>query len=98
MFVKYAQGFIALPGGMGTLDELFESLTLVQTQKTGRFPIVLVGIDYWSGLFEWLKEKVLEAGNINDTDFELYRLVDTPEEAVGHIKAFYDKYRVKQNF
>ena len=98
MFVKYAQGFIALPGGMGTLDELFESLTLVQTQKTGRFPIVLVGIDYWSGLFEWLKEKVLAAGNINDTDFELYRLVDTPEEAVGHIKAFYDKYRVKQNF
>ena len=98
MFVKYAQGFIALPGGMGTLDELFESLTLVQTQKTGRFPIVLVGIDYWSGLFEWLKERVLEAGNINDTDFELYRLVDTPEEAVGHIKAFYDKYRVKQNF
>ena len=98
MFVKYAQGFIALPGGMGTLDELFEALTLVQTKKTGRFPIVLVGKEYWSGLFEWMKEKVCTEGNIDESDFELYRLVDTPEEAVGHIKAFYDKYMVKQNF
>lgn len=98
MFVKYAQGFIALPGGMGTLDELFESLTLVQTQKTGRFPIILVGKAYWSGLFEWIREHVLAAGYIHEDDFELYRLVETPEEAVGHIKAFYDKYRVKQNF
>ncbi|MBA5629036.1 LOG family protein [Moheibacter lacus] len=98
MFVKYAQGFIVLPGGMGTLDELFEALTLVQTQKTGRFPIVLVGTKFWSGLIDWLKETVMAAGNISEKDFELYRLVDTPEEAVGHIKAFYDKYMVKQNF
>lgn len=98
MFVKYAQGFIVLPGGMGTLDELFEALTLIQTHKTGRFPIVLVGISFWSGLIEWLKETVLKEGNISDHDFELYRLVDTPDEAVGHIKAFYDKYMVKQNF
>lgn len=98
MFVKYAQGFIVLPGGMGTLDEFFEALTLIQTQKTGRFPIVLVGTSFWSGLIDWLKETVLEAGNISEKDFELYRLVDTPEEAVGHIKAFYDKYMVKQNF
>ncbi len=98
MFVKYAQGFIVLPGGMGTLDELFEALTLVQTQKTGRFPIVLVGTKFWSGLIDWLKDTVLAAGNISEKDFELYRLVDTPEEAVGHIKAFYDKYMVKQNF
>lgn len=98
MFVKYAQGFIALPGGMGTLDELFEALTLVQTKKTGRFPIVLVGKEYWTGLFEWMKERVRAEGNIDESDFELYRLVDTPEEAVGHIKAFYDKYMVKQNF
>lgn len=98
MFVKYAQGFIVLPGGMGTLDELFEALTLVQTHKTGRFPIVLVGTKFWSGLIDWLKETVLSAGNISEKDFELYRLVDTPEEAVGHIKAFYDKYMVKQNF
>ncbi len=98
MFVKYAQGFIVLPGGMGTLDELFEALTLVQTHKTGRFPIVLVGTKFWSGLIDWLRETVLAAGNISEKDFELYRLVDTPEEAVGHIKAFYDKYMVKQNF
>lgn len=98
MFVKYAQGFIVLPGGLGTMDELFEALTLVQTHKTGRFPIVLVGVKYWSGLIDWLKETVLAEGNISEKDFELYRLVDTPEEAVGHIKAFYDKYMVKQNF
>lgn len=98
MFVKYAQGFIVLPGGMGTLDELFEALTLIQTQKTGRFPIVLVGVSFWSGLIDWLKETVLKQGNISEKDFDLYRLVDTPDEAVGHIKAFYDKYMVKQNF
>src|SRR5690554_3054749 len=98
MFVKYAQGFIVLPGGLGTLDELFEALTLIQTNKIGRFPIVLVGTKFWSGLIDWLRETVLAAGNINEKDFELYRLVDTPEEAVGHIKAFYDKYMVKQNF
>jgi len=98
MFVKYAQGFIVLPGGLGTLDELFEALTLIQTNKTGRFPIVLVGTKFWSGLIDWLKETVMAAGNISEKDFELYRLVDTPEEAVGHIKAFYDKYMVKQNF
>lgn len=98
MFVKYSQGFIVLPGGLGTLDELFEALTLIQTQKTGRFPIVLVGKDYWSGLLDWLKESTLKEGYINEKDFDLYRVVDTPEEAVGHIKAFYDKYMVKQNF
>lgn len=98
MFVKYAQGFIALPGGLGTLDEVFEALTLVQTKKTGRFPIVLVGSEYWSGVIDWLKEQVLGLGYISEEDFDLYRLVDTPEEAVGHIKAFYDKYMVKQNF
>lgn len=98
MFVKYAQGFIVLPGGLGTLDELFEALTLIQTKKIKRFPIVLVGKTYWSGLLEWMKKTLMEEGNINEEDFDLYRLVDTPEEAVGHIKAFYDKYVVKQNF
>lgn len=98
MFVKYAQGFIVLPGGMGTMDELFEALTLIQTQKTGRFPIVLVGTAFWSGLIDWMKETVLKEGNISEHDFDLYRLVDTADEAVGHIKAFYDKYMVKQNF
>lgn len=98
MFVKYAQGFIGLPGGLGTLDEIFEALTLIQTNKTGRFPIVLVGNQYWSGVINWLKEEVLTAGYISEEDFDLYRLVDTAEDAVGHIKAFYDKYMVKQNF
>lgn len=98
MFVKYAQGFIVLPGGLGTLDELFEALTLIQTQKIGRFPIVLVGKEYWSGLLDWMKSTIAAAGNMSEKDFDLYRIVDTPEEAVGHIKAFYDKYVVKQNF
>jgi len=98
MFVKYAQGFIVLPGGLGTLDELFEALTLIQTNKIGRFPIVLVGTKYWSGLIDWMKQTLIPAGNISEKDFELYRLVDTAEEAVGHIKAFYDKYTVRQNF
>lgn len=98
MFVKYAQGFIVLPGGLGTLDELFEALTLIQTNKIGRFPIVLVGTNYWSGLIDWMKQTLIPAGNISEKDFELYRLVDTAEEAVGHIKAFYDKYMVRQNF
>lgn len=98
MFVKYAQGFIVLPGGLGTLDELFEALTLIQTNKIGRFPIVLVGTKYWSGLIDWMKQTLIPAGNVSEKDFELYRLVDTAEEAVGHIKAFYDKYMVRQNF
>lgn len=98
MLVKYAQGFIALPGGFGTLDELFEALTLIQTDKIGRFPIVLVGTEYWGGLIEWIKQTLLKEGKINEEDLKLFRLVDTAEEAVGHIKAFYDKYAVKQNF
>lgn len=98
MLVKYAQGFIVLPGGFGTLDELFEALTLIQTDKIGRFPIVLVGKDYWGGLIDWLTKALLAEGKISEKDLKLFRLADTAEEAVGHIKAFYDKYAVKQNF
>lgn len=98
LLVKYAQGFIVLPGGFGTLDELFEALTLIQTDKIGRFPIVLVGKDYWGGLVDWFEKTLLNEGKISDVDLKLFRLVDTSEEAVGHIKAFYDKYAVKQNF
>ena len=98
MLVKYAQGFIVLPGGFGTLDELFEALTLIQTDKIGRFPIVLVGSDYWSGLIDWFKKVLVEEGKISEDDLWLFRIVDSAEEAVGHIKAFYDKYAVKQNF
>ncbi|MDR1876800.1 MAG: TIGR00730 family Rossman fold protein [Flavobacteriaceae bacterium] len=98
MFLKYSQGFIVMPGGFGTLDELFEALTLIQTKKTGRFPIILVGINYWSGLLDWLRNSMLQEGYIKEEDFNLFRLVDTADEAVGHIHAFYDKYSIKQNF
>ena len=82
MFMKYAQGFIVLPGGFGTLDELFEALTLVQTLKVGRFPIILVGKDYWSGLVEWIKRTVLdEEKNVNPEDMFLFKIVNTADEA-----------------
>lgn len=99
MFMKYSQGFIVLPGGFGTLDELFEAITLIQTTKVGRFPIVLVGKKYWSGLLDWVKTTMLEEeNNISAEDLNLFRLVDTPEEAVEHINNFYAKYRLKPNF
>lgn len=81
-FVKYSQGFVVLPGGFGTFDELFESLTLVQTHKVTEFPIVLVGTDYWQGLLDWLRAAVVTRGNINEVDLELIRLVDDADEAV----------------
>jgi uncharacterized protein (TIGR00730 family) len=83
MFVKYAQGFIVLPGGFGTFDELFEALTLVQTQKVTSFPIVLVGTSYWSGLVDWITATVLEAGNVSEPDMAMFRLTDSVEEAVA---------------
>ncbi len=99
MFMKYSQGFIVLPGGFGTLDELFEAITLIQTKKVGRFPIVLVGKKYWGGLLKWIEEVMLtEENNIHAEDLNLFRLVDTPEEAVQHINNFYAKYRLKPNF
>jgi uncharacterized protein (TIGR00730 family) len=87
MFVKYAQGFIVLPGGFGTLDELFEAVTLVQTQKVTSFPIVLMGRDYWGGLFDWLRETALEAGTINPRDIELLHVTDDVDEAVRIVVA-----------
>lgn len=98
MFVKYAQGFIVLPGGFGTLDELFEAITLVQTQKVGRFPIVLVGRSFWSGLMEWIKTTLLEEKNISPKDIELFSIVDTSEEAVKVIDDFYGQFMLKPNF
>lgn len=98
MFMKYSQGFIVLPGGFGTMDEMFEAITLIQTGKIARFPIVLVGSEYWSGLMDWVKTHMLEAKNISDEDLNLYRIVDTAEEAVEHIFRFYDKYVLKPNF
>ncbi len=99
MFVKYAQGFVVMPGGFGTLDELFEALTLIQTKKIGRFPIVLVGRTYWSGLMDWIKSTMLEAeNNINPEDLKLFSIVDTAEDAVHVIDEFYAKYLLKPNF
>ena len=99
MFVKYAQGFIVLPGGVGTLDELFEAITLIQTQKIGKFPIVLVGSTYWEGLLDWIKETMLGVeGNISPDDLDLFNIVDTPEQAVEIIEEFYKKYTLKPNF
>jgi uncharacterized protein (TIGR00730 family) len=87
MFVKYAQGFIVLPGGFGTLDELFEAVTLVQTQKVTSFPIVLLGRDYWSGLLDWLRRAALEAGTVSPKDIDLLHLTDDVDEAVRLVVA-----------
>lgn len=99
MFVKYSQGFVVLPGGLGTLDELFEALTLIQTQKIGRFPIVLVGRNFWEGLFDWVKSTLLnKEKNIDAEDLDLINIVDTPTEAVQVIDDFYAKYLLAPNF
>lgn len=98
MFVKYSQGFVVMPGGFGTLDELSEALTLIQTQKIARFPIVLVGSEFWAGLLDWFRDTLLKNGMIAEEDLNLYRVVDTADEAVAHIKAFYDKYSINVNF
>jgi uncharacterized protein (TIGR00730 family) len=99
MFMKYAQGFIVLPGGFGTFDELFEALTLIQTEKIGKFPIILAGRKYWDGLMKWIKEVMLEEEkNINIEDLDLFQVVDTAEEAVEQIDKFYSKYLLSPNF
>ncbi|WP_156306762.1 LOG family protein [Sphingobacterium endophyticum] len=98
MFMKYSQGYIVLPGGFGTMDELFEAVTLIQTGKIARFPIVLVGSEYWNGLFDWIKNTMLGNKYISEEDLNLYRMVDTAEEATEHIFRFYDKYLLKPNF
>lgn len=98
-FMKYSQGFIVMPGGFGTMDELFEALTLIQTKKVGRFPIVLVSTAYWGGLFEWIKNVMGdEEGNISPEDIDLVHLVDTTDDAINVITEFYDKYMLKPNF
>lgn len=99
MFVKYSQGFIVLPGGLGTMDELFEALTLIQTEKIGRFPIVLVGKSYWSGLVEWMTKVMLgRENNISPEDMNLFSVVDDAKDAVKVIDDFYNEYNLKPNF
>jgi uncharacterized protein (TIGR00730 family) len=98
MFVKYAQGFIVLPGGFGTLDELFESLTLIQTGKSTRFPVILMGTSYWGGLVDWLTAEVLRKGNISDSDTALFSITDDPVEAVSLVDQFYREHAMTPNF
>ncbi len=99
IFLKYSQGFIGMPGGFGTMDELFEALTLVQTHKIAEFPVVLVGKTYWEGLLAWIKSTMLEQEhNISAKDLDLFKIVDTADEAVKHIVDFYSKYLLKPNF
>ncbi|OIO99552.1 MAG: Rossman fold protein, TIGR00730 family [Bacteroidetes bacterium CG2_30_33_31] len=98
MFMKYSQGYITMPGGFGTMDELFEAITLIQTNKMVNFPIALVGKDYWEGLVDWIKKTLLLSGNIKESDLSIFKIVDSPEEAVAHINNFYTKYHLKPNF
>lgn len=98
MFVKYAQGFVVMPGGVGTLDELFEAYTLIQTKKAIKFPIILVGRSYWSGLTDWIKNTVLVEKNISPEDLDLFTLVDTTEEVMECLNRFYEKDNFVPNF
>ncbi len=99
MFVKYAQGFVVLPGGFGTLDEFFEALTLMQTKKINRRPVVLIGKKYWEGLIEWIKSAMLEQeNNISAGDLDYITLVDTPQEAYDAIEDFYKSHQLSPNF
>lgn len=98
MFVKYSQALVVFPGGFGTLDELFESLTLIQTKKIEKIPIVLFGKEYWAGLLDWINGTMKEWGTISEKDTELFILTDDCEEGVKHICDFYKKKELKPNF
>ncbi len=98
MFTKYSQGYIVMPGGFGTLDELFEAMTLIQTHKMVKFPIVLIGSEYWNGLIAWIKEQLIANNNINPNDLDLFTLVDDAASAVKVIEEYYNKYALKPNF
>ena len=97
MFLKYSQGFVVFPGGLGTLDELFEALTLAQTGHTPKFPIILVGKKYWEGLVDWLQETIAASGRMSQSDFDLFRIVDTAEEARDKIMEYHNKYRNEED-
>jgi uncharacterized protein (TIGR00730 family) len=99
MFVKYSQGFVVMPGGFGTLDELFEAITLIQTKKIGKFPIILVGSEYWKGLIDWIKTVMIgEERNANPEDMNLIKIVDTEDEVLEALDNFYKKYNLSPNF
>lgn len=98
IFVKYSQGFVVVPGGFGTMDELFEALTLIQTKKINHKPVVLVGSEYWKGLMDWIKGTMLENGNISEPDLDLFKIVDTEEEALKYIDDFFKTHALTPNF
>ena len=98
MFVKYSQGFVVMPGGFGTLDELFEAFTLIQTKKIDQFPLILVGRSFWSGLMQWVKNTLLEEGNISPEDLDLVHVVDTEDEVLAILNNFYNKNNFSPNF
>jgi uncharacterized protein (TIGR00730 family) len=99
MFVKYAQGFVVLPGGFGTMDELFEALTLIQTKKINKRPVVLIGAEYWTGLVDWIKSAMLEMeSNVSPNDLDLIKIVDTAQEAYEAIDDFYKSHQLSPNF
>ncbi|GAA4809037.1 TIGR00730 family Rossman fold protein [Litoribaculum gwangyangense] len=99
MFVKYSQGFVVMPGGFGTLDELFEAITLIQTHKIGKFPIILVGTDFWEGLMDWIKKTLLDSfSNISPKDLDLIHLVDTEDEVIAILDSFYKESGLSPNF
>ena len=99
MFVKYSQGFVVMPGGFGTLDELFEAITLIQTKKIGKFPIILVGSEFWAGLIEWVKKIMIDQEKtVSPSDMDLIKIVDTEDEVVEALDNFYKKYNLSPNF
>ena len=99
MFVKYSQGFVLMPGGFGTLDELFEAITLIQTKKIGKFPIILVGTDFWAGLIDWINTVLIEKEKtVHSEDMNLIKIVDTEDEVVKALDDFYKKYNLSPNF
>lgn len=98
VFVKYSQGFVVVPGGFGTLDEMFEALTLIQTKKINKRPVVLVGSEYWQGLIDWLKQTMLQDGKISEPDLDLFKIVDTEEDAIAYIDDFFKTHSFTPNF
>ncbi|MBK9224588.1 MAG: TIGR00730 family Rossman fold protein [Flavobacterium sp.] len=99
IFVKYSQGFVVMPGGFGTLDEMFEALTLIQTKKIGKFPIILVGSSFWAGLIDWIKAVLIEQERtVNAEDLNLFKVVDTADEVLETLDNFYKKYNLSPNF
>ncbi|MGB5668087.1 MAG: TIGR00730 family Rossman fold protein, partial [Maribacter sp.] len=98
MFVKYSQGFVVMPGGFGTLDELFEAITLIQTNKIEKFPIILVGSEFWSGLLDWIKETMIQEGTISPEDLDLIKIANTEVEVVEILDSFYKGKSLSPNF